>query len=300
MTYDPETGMIYVANYVSQNVSVINPNTNMVVGSISTGLDAWALLFDPMNGLIYVGNDYSNVVTVLDPVNLTIVGNISTGSNYNPIYLRYDPYNANIYAACDVSGSIVVINATYNLVSSVIDFGPSVGTGSIAVTPWNNYLYIGNWYSDTVTVVNGTNNSIASTIAVGDNYPAGDIFDPLNGMVYVTLKGPYTAYEHTVVAIDPATNKVVTSMPDFMGPDSLAYDPVDRVLAVGNFGSGNITFINASSGLLMGNMSLDAVTNSACNLFYYAPGNVFYSTNQFSSVVVPFQFNQSLLSSVHS
>ena len=62
--YDPVSGYVFIANYGSANVTVINGTT--VLGSIPVGIGPYALTFDPANDYVYVPNSGSANVTVLD------------------------------------------------------------------------------------------------------------------------------------------------------------------------------------------------------------------------------------------
>ena len=57
IAYDPSNGYLYVANFNSNNVTVINGATNtVVVPSITMGSYPRAIAYDPLNGYLYVAN----------------------------------------------------------------------------------------------------------------------------------------------------------------------------------------------------------------------------------------------------
>ena len=66
MLYDPTNGYIYVANTMSNTISVINPVTNSVVGNVTVGAMPMRLLYDPTNGYIYVANSFSGSISVIE------------------------------------------------------------------------------------------------------------------------------------------------------------------------------------------------------------------------------------------
>ncbi|CKN33121.1 PE PGRS family protein [Mycobacterium tuberculosis] len=67
MAVSPVTGLVFVTNFDSNTVSVIDPNTNTVTGSIPVGTGAYGVAVNP-GANIYVTNQGSNTVSVIDPV----------------------------------------------------------------------------------------------------------------------------------------------------------------------------------------------------------------------------------------
>ncbi|REV12817.1 YncE family protein, partial [Mycobacterium tuberculosis] len=61
-------GNVYVTNFGSGTVSVINPATNTVTGSpITIGNGPSGVAVSPVTGLVFVTNFDSNTVSVIDP-----------------------------------------------------------------------------------------------------------------------------------------------------------------------------------------------------------------------------------------
>jgi YVTN family beta-propeller protein len=65
VAYDPSNGYIYVTNYGSDTVSVINGATNTVIATISVGIEPAGVAYDPSNGYIYVTNYGSDTVSII-------------------------------------------------------------------------------------------------------------------------------------------------------------------------------------------------------------------------------------------
>ena len=83
-------GYLYVANYYSNNVTVINGATNTaVVSSIAVGAFSTDIAYDTSNGYLYVTNAGSNNVTVINGgTNTVVVRSITVGNG--PIGIAYD------------------------------------------------------------------------------------------------------------------------------------------------------------------------------------------------------------------
>jgi len=56
IAYDSSNGYLYVTNYYSNNVSVINGATNTFIASIVVGKWPWGIAYDSSNGYVYVAN----------------------------------------------------------------------------------------------------------------------------------------------------------------------------------------------------------------------------------------------------
>src|SRR5256712_67980 len=137
-------GNIYVANFGSNNVSVINA-TNTVVATIPVGTNPAGVTYG--NGNAYVANYGSNTVSVIDSTN-TVVATIPVGTN--PAGVTYG--NGNAYVTNFASNSVSVIDST-NTVVATIPVGPY--PTSNAFDPDNGYVYITSLNGNSVYVVTG-------------------------------------------------------------------------------------------------------------------------------------------------
>ena len=64
VAYSPSNDRIYVTNFTSNNVSVIN-STNTVVATIAVGSGPIGVAYRPLNDRIYISNTGSNNVSIL-------------------------------------------------------------------------------------------------------------------------------------------------------------------------------------------------------------------------------------------
>jgi YVTN family beta-propeller protein len=70
-TYDPVNDRMFVTNALDNTVSVIDTNTNMVIGSpIPVGEEPSSIAYDPVHHRMYVTNvgedDDSNIISVIN------------------------------------------------------------------------------------------------------------------------------------------------------------------------------------------------------------------------------------------
>ena len=65
MEYNPSNGNIYVSNFNSGDISVIDSGTNKVIHTILVNSSPNALEYNPSNGNIYVTNENSDNVSLI-------------------------------------------------------------------------------------------------------------------------------------------------------------------------------------------------------------------------------------------
>ena len=241
VAYDPSNGYVYVTNWFSNNVYVINGTTNSVIKTVSVGSGPLGVAYDPSNGYVYVTNYCSNNVFVINGSNNSVIEAVSVDffSNSYPVAVAYDPSNGYVYVTNQGSNSVSVINGTTNSIIKTISVRNN--PEGVAYDPSNGYVYVANWGSNSVSVINGTTNSVIKTVSVGSG-PAGVEFDSSNGYVYVAICG-----SNSVSVINGTTNSVIKTISVGSEPDAVAYDPSNDYVYVANYNSGTISIISTSS-----------------------------------------------------
>jgi len=86
----PDGSRLYVANYGSDNVSVINTATNSVIATIPTAPKPQVMALVPESLTIYLTHDTIAVgtITVIDVASNTVKTTIPTGASSSGIALR--------------------------------------------------------------------------------------------------------------------------------------------------------------------------------------------------------------------
>ncbi|MGI0133208.1 MAG: hypothetical protein ACREDK_09035 [Thermoplasmata archaeon] len=273
--YDSQDGDIYVANAVSNSVTVISDASNTAITSISVGSSPVAIAYDSANGQVYVTNYGSNTVSVISGVFNTVISTLSVGvspegvacdaangdiyvadGNSNnvtvisgagaiiaslpvgntPLGVAYDSTNGDVYVANEGSGNVSVISGATNRLSGTIPVG--TGPYAVAFDSGDGNLYVANYYSSNVTVISGISNRPMASITVGD-YPDGIGYDSGNAAIYVA-----DTYSGNVTVIADATDAVVgyVAVGKFPGRQ-LAYDPANGDVYVPDAGSVAVSVI---------------------------------------------------------
>src|SRR2546426_100277 len=180
VAHDSGNGYVYVANWGSDTVTVIDGTT--VVATVPVGRLPRGVGYNGENGYVYVANQGSNTVTVIDGT--TVVATVPVGNN--PFGVGYNSGNGYVYVANYFSNTVSVISGTA-LVANV-----TVGTypEGVGYNSGNGYVYVANSVTgNTVTVIDGT--TVVATVPVGNN-PFGVGYNGGNGDVYVANAGSNT------------------------------------------------------------------------------------------------------------
>ncbi len=80
----------YVANFSSNNVSVIDTATNTVVATVPVGTNPVGVAITPDGAFACVANFTSNTVSVIDTASNTVVATVPVGSN--PVGVAITPF----------------------------------------------------------------------------------------------------------------------------------------------------------------------------------------------------------------
>lgn len=258
--YVPTNQYLYVNNYNSGTVSVIDTITNTVVTTIMVGSGNQSIQYNPTNGYVYVVNSGDNTVSIIDTTIDMIVNTIFAGGtayesvfveSLNKLYLinrsttdltvidtatntvlgtisltgygyygTYDPIHGYLYVSVDNSNLIEVIDTNTDTVVTTI----SVGTlpSHITYSTTNNYVYVINYVDSTVSKIDTNTNTVISTITVGNS--AQTIIETPS-YIYVANLG-----DNTITAIDVNTDVTTTILTN--QPSNLTYNPSNGLLYV--------------------------------------------------------------------
>src|SRR5919198_942418 len=220
LVIDPDKNKVYVSNYESDTVSVIDGNSGnrpeIPVGSfplhigidpnlhrvyvtncgsntvsvindirnarnITIGNNPSAIAVDSGTHKVYVTNSGSNTVSVIDPFSNTNIRNITVGSN--PSYVAVDNITDKVYVTNSGSNTVSVIDpfSNTNIRNITVGSNPSY----VAVDPFINKIYVSNALSGTVSVIDGNrNNTNIANITVGQ-LPSSIAVDDIIHKAYV-------------------------------------------------------------------------------------------------------------------
>jgi YVTN family beta-propeller protein len=259
---NPTTNKIYVANYGSASVTVVDGATNTTV-VVATGTNPYAVAVNPVTNKIYVANYGSANVTVIDGATNTTTA-VAAGTG--PYAVAVNPVTNRIYVANYWSNNVTVIDGATNATATV---AAGVNPYAVAVNPITNKIYVANYGSNSVTVIDGATNAI-TTVGVG-SVPWGVAVNPVTNKIYVV-----NSQSNNVTVMDGATNGT-TTVAVGARPYSVAVNPVTNKIYVANANSANVTVINGATNdtatVAAGTWPYAIAVNPVTNKIYVASYN---------------------------
>ena len=223
-----DTSRAFVTNSNSNDVSVIDPNTNTVLTTIPVGARPYGMI--SYGNHVYVANSESSSISVIDANTNTVTATIPvTGYPYN---LAINSNETKLYVADfgAATNTVSVIDTASNTVLTTLS-GFCIPVG-ITVSPDNAYLYVvsrndnpacgsgnGNGW---VTVINASTYATVATIQLSD-YPNDIEIAPGGAKAYVT-SGAFPKPTVTYV-IDLSTNQVTNTITTGVNGYDVEFNP---------------------------------------------------------------------------
>ncbi|MCL5958288.1 MAG: polysaccharide deacetylase family protein [Chloroflexi bacterium] len=267
---NPITNRIYVANASSNDVSVIDGNTHVVVATIPISSETFGFEVNPPFGValnpttnrIYVAVRNSNSISVIDGDTNTVVSTIPVDGS--PISVAVNPTTNRVYAINEYSDTISVIDGSTNTVVATVAVGD--GATHLAVNSTTNHIYLANNNTNAVSVMDGDTNTILAEVPVGEGALHLAVNHTTN-RIYVTNNG-----SDTVSVMDGNTRTVVATIPVGRSPVGVAVNPTTNRVYAANDEDGGVSVIDGNTNTVMTTIPvvgpLDLAVNPTTNRIY--------------------------------
>lgn len=248
--YDNVSHRLYVSNYWSTNISVVNSTTNRGLTPIVLSMfsDPQSLIVNPSNKLIYISNYGSGNVAVIDPNNYSVIRSIAVGDG--PGGIASDPSNNMVYVSNTFSStihSISVINTSKNNITSNIN---GINDASaLAVDVNNGTIYVSDY--PYVSIYNISMHRFIKNITV-NALSYGVIYDKINKMVYIA---DYGTNKITVINTTTESIQGNISLPE-NDPTAMSINLIDNEIYVA--ASGDLCIINGTTNTISSVLNLDS------------------------------------------
>jgi YVTN family beta-propeller protein len=212
--FGPKDGMLYVTTELDKTVTVIDPKTLKIVGTIPTGQAESHMLVISHDGQRgYTANVGPGTVSVLDLHRRMTVKVIPVSGNTQRIAISND--DRWVFTADQTQPRLAVIDTATNKVSTWVPL-EGVGYGS-AVTADDRWLLMALPDQDKVAVIDLKQKKVVRSLAVGA-YPQEVLMQPHSRMAYVSCM-----HSDQVAEIDTATWKVTRMIATGKLTDGLAW-----------------------------------------------------------------------------
>ena len=203
------SGLAYVCHITQSFVSVIDPQTNKLIGVIPTGNGSNEIAFSPDGKRGYISCFNANSVTVFDRKTNTTIADVPAGEH--PLSLVVTPDGRYVLISHQSADNIWVLDAQSNKIIQKFE-----GTGIFLTAPQGSPLYQSQIFSPFVYRIDPKNFSITKRIAVGGR-PLGLAFTGDGRYAYVAN---YDLKE--VEKIDTETDSVVARLTGIPSPRGIA------------------------------------------------------------------------------
>jgi len=212
--FGPKDGLLYVTTELDQTVTIIDPKTLKIVGSIPTGSaesHMFTISHDGQRG--YTANVGPGTVSVLDMKARKTLAVIPVSGNTQRIAISND--DRWVFTADQTKPRMAVIDTATNKVKTWVPLS-GLGYGA-ALTTDGRWLLMPIPDKNLVDVVDLTAMKVAHTVAVGAD-PQEVLASPGGKVAYVSCMG-----SNQVAEIDLATWKVTRSIATGKGSDGLGW-----------------------------------------------------------------------------
>jgi len=250
IAYDPVHGRMYVTGVISQNVYIIDVNTNTETSdspiNIPSSVALHRIAYDPEHERMYITDINSNNVFVIDtntntqvtgtPINMGPVGSASDG-------IAYNPDNQMIYVSSSDGNVVKIVDTDTNTVNPT-PISLTAGFGQpldIEYDPDHQRMYVTRANSpptdpSIVDIIDTTTNALDTTngpVPVG-TFPFSIAYDAVHQTMYVTHR---MGTDVSVIDTTTTPNMVDATLTGQNNHIGISYDPVnDRMYVVENIG----------------------------------------------------------------
>jgi YVTN family beta-propeller protein len=212
----PKDGLLYVTTELDQSVSIIDPKTLKIVGSIPTGQAESHMLVISHDGRRgYTANVGPGTVSVLDMQERKMLQVIKVSGDTQRISIS--PDDRWVFTADQTSPRMAVIDTATNTVHTWIPMA-GVGYGS-ASTPNGKWLLVALPDVNKVAVIDLSTMKVAHNVDVAA-YPQAVVVNPDNKTAYVSCM-----HADKVSEIDLSTGKETREFATGKMTDGLAWAP---------------------------------------------------------------------------
>jgi YVTN family beta-propeller protein len=159
LTIAPDGKTLYVADNLSDSMSIVDLATRKVTGTVAVGHNPYTVALSKDGKTAYVSNWGEQTVSVVDLTGSTpkVSQTIQVGTHPNAMALN--PNNSELYVTNADSDNVSVINTATNCVLRTIDLSPYPGAkegsspNAIAVSPDGKTLYVANATNNDIAVI---------------------------------------------------------------------------------------------------------------------------------------------------
>jgi YVTN family beta-propeller protein len=264
--------MIYVTQEKSNNVVVINRNTDQIVSNIEVGKKPHGIAIQSDINRAFVANSGEDTVTIIDTQTNRVLNKINTRLAAQPEDIAVSSDGRIVIVTYFATNQVSIREAaTLRELGNInVDKGPM----KVAIEPRGRKAFVSNYYSNTVTVVDLSLLKVIGTIPV-ESKPVGLAFNSRGDRLYVTNSGA-----SNISVIDPAGQNVIGKINIGTGGYGIFADSFGDRIFVTRSTTGQFLFVNAPVNTITKIVQLE---KQPTNLDIDPDGKKIYVVNQGSN-----------------
>lgn len=164
VTFSADGSMAFVANGMSNTVTVIDPGSKAVMATIAVGMNpvgAWP----GSDNKMYVDNEEGQSISVIDVATMSVVETVPLG--FTPGYAAYNAQLNELWVTDISNGSVVYFQRMGGQWMNMGNVPTGAGAHAIAFTGNGSVAYVTNQLAETVSVINTSSHAKIRDITVG-------------------------------------------------------------------------------------------------------------------------------------
>jgi len=275
LAINPVTNRIYVAVPATRQIQVIDGITDHVIYNIPIGAYPNSVAVNPETNRIYVASPETDILYIIDGLTNKIVHQVRTGPLVGDIAVdtnEFGGFRSLVFVANAGGDTVSVIDDTLGKVLANVT--TSDGPFRIAIDQIKNRAYITTVSSIDVIDYNTNNmgrrfNATNYDTIHMNSSPSGIVVDSATSRAYVANG------TNTVSVLDTVSDKWIPAIIRVgLFPDSMALDPKNGKIYVGNTGENKVSIIDTSTyhskNITTDSIPYDVAVNPEVNRIYLA------------------------------
>jgi DNA-binding beta-propeller fold protein YncE len=234
---EPGTGRVFVSR--GTHFMVVDGPTGKVLGDIpdTPGVHGVALVPKWNHG--FTTNRGDSTVTMFDLKTLAPIEKIAVAVGGLDGVMYDESIDRVILTNHSEPGTAVAIDAKTGRITGTAELEDTAPEG--AASDGMGRLFVNNEGTSTIQVIDAkTMKAIASWPIAPCEGPTGIAYDKASKRIF-------SGCSNTSVVVDPATGKVVATIPNGDGVDALGWDPAERLMYIPAGRDGNVTVVHQDS-----------------------------------------------------
>jgi len=220
LDYNPTTELLYVADYNSNSIHVIDAKTDEIIQTIDVPRHPFTVRADPITNIVIVaslaGNEIAFLEDVTDQSSIKPIHEVTKTITVSggPWGLELDPLHHLAYVTNRGCECITVINTLEKEITGEIPLGDKAK--AIAVDTEDHQIYASYLTQNKVVKIDGQTNEIMSSLDL-QSKPWDIKIDPESHRFYVALKS-----ENSVLVLGPTSYSIHLPVLTMQTPTALA------------------------------------------------------------------------------